>query len=67
MSCKESPHVGASTTTVSSVAVHAGDSKIVIAVVKVNSQLAFLCVAGGLLAEWLRAREDNAEQMTNNK
>uniref|UniRef100_A0A8C6IF66 Coiled-coil domain-containing protein 141 n=1 Tax=Mus spicilegus TaxID=10103 RepID=A0A8C6IF66_MUSSI len=34
MSCKESPHVGASTTTVSSVAVHAGDSKIVIAVVK---------------------------------
>jgi hypothetical protein len=24
-------------------------------------------VAGGLLAEWLRAREDNAEQMTNNK
>lgn len=34
MSCKESPHVGVSTTTVSSVAVQAGDSKIVIAVVK---------------------------------
>ncbi|XP_052038731.1 coiled-coil domain-containing protein 141 [Apodemus sylvaticus] len=35
MSCKESPHVGVSTTTtVSSVAVQAGDSRIVIAVVK---------------------------------
>ncbi|XP_040601609.1 coiled-coil domain-containing protein 141 isoform X2 [Mesocricetus auratus] len=34
MSCKESPHVGVSTTTVSSVAVQAGNSKIVIAVVK---------------------------------
>uniref|UniRef100_A0A8C2LSK9 Coiled-coil domain-containing protein 141 n=1 Tax=Cricetulus griseus TaxID=10029 RepID=A0A8C2LSK9_CRIGR len=34
MSCKESPHVGVSTTTVSSVAVQAGSSKIVIAIVK---------------------------------
>ncbi|XP_055456756.1 coiled-coil domain-containing protein 141 isoform X3 [Psammomys obesus] len=34
MSCGGSPHVGVSTTTVSSVAVQAGDSKIVIAVVK---------------------------------
>ncbi|XP_051023041.1 coiled-coil domain-containing protein 141 [Acomys russatus] len=34
MSCKESPRVGVSTTTVSSVAVQAGDSKIVIAIVK---------------------------------
>ncbi|GAB1286474.1 Coiled-coil domain-containing 141 [Apodemus speciosus] len=34
MSCKESPHVGVSTTTVSSIVVQAGDSKIVIAVVK---------------------------------
>ncbi|CAH6788467.1 Ccdc141 [Phodopus roborovskii] len=34
MSCKESSHVGVSTTTVSSVAVQAGNSKIVIAVVK---------------------------------
>ncbi|XP_034352494.1 coiled-coil domain-containing protein 141 isoform X2 [Arvicanthis niloticus] len=34
MSCKESPPVAVSTTTVSSVAVQAGDSKIVIAVVK---------------------------------
>lgn len=70
MSCKESPHVGVSTTTVSSVAVQAGDSKIVIAVVKVNSQLSFLCVAGGLFAEWLGALEDNAlhsrRQITSN-
>lgn len=62
MSCKESPHVGVSTTTVSSVAVQAGDSKIVIAVVKVNSQLSFLYVAGGLFVEWLRALEYNALQ-----
>ncbi|KAL1786224.1 coiled-coil domain-containing protein 141 [Sigmodon hispidus] len=34
MSCKESPHVGVSTTTISSVAVQAGNSKLVIAVVK---------------------------------
>ncbi|XP_031226604.1 coiled-coil domain-containing protein 141 isoform X3 [Mastomys coucha] len=34
MSCKKSPHVGVSSTTVSSVAVQAGDSKIVVAVVK---------------------------------
>ncbi|XP_052580379.1 coiled-coil domain-containing protein 141 isoform X3 [Peromyscus californicus insignis] len=34
MSCKESPRVGVSTTTISSVAVQAGNSKIVIAVVK---------------------------------
>ncbi|CAO2596923.1 Coiled-coil domain-containing protein 141 [Lemmus lemmus] len=34
MSCKESPHVGISTTTISSVAVQAGNSKIVIALVK---------------------------------
>lgn len=47
MSCKESPQVGVSTTTVSSIVVQAGDSKIVIAVVKVNLQLSFLCVAGG--------------------
>lgn len=34
MSCKESPHAGVSTTTISSVAVQAGNSKIVIALVK---------------------------------
>nr|XP_048281849.1 coiled-coil domain-containing protein 141 isoform X2 [Myodes glareolus] len=34
MSCKESPHAGISTTTISSVAVQAGNSKIVIALVK---------------------------------
>lgn len=46
MSCKESPHAGVSTTTISSVAVQAGNSKIVIALVKVSAELSFLCVAG---------------------
>lgn len=48
MSSQGSPDVEFSTTTVSSVAVQAGDSKIVIAVVKVR-QLSFFSVAAGFL------------------
>lgn len=63
MSCKESPHAGVSTTTISSVAVQAGNSKIVIALVKVSAQLSFLCVAvaerGSSLCV-LRVLKDNA-------
>lgn len=48
MSSQGSPGVEFSTTTVSSVAVQAGDSRIVIAVIKVR-QLSFFSVAVGFL------------------
>lgn len=49
MSSQGSPGVEFSTTTVSSVAVQAGDSKIVIAIIKVSQQLSFFSVLVGFL------------------